>query len=68
MTNEELKHLLGLAYVRFYVRPSFALNYFGIKTPNETLLRWLETYAKRRQLADDIAFFDAQAAKHPIEQ
>jgi anaerobic magnesium-protoporphyrin IX monomethyl ester cyclase len=67
MSHKELMHLLGLAYVRFYVRPSFGLNYFGIKTPNEALLRWLETYARRRQLADDIAFFDAQASKDPVE-
>jgi len=62
LTNEEIKHLLGSAYVRFYVRPSFALNYFGIRTPSEALLR-LEAYAKRRQIADDDAFFEAQASK-----
>src|SRR5207248_11371381 len=50
MTNAQLKHMLGSAYNRFYVRPSFGLNYLGIKTPNEALVR-LEAYAKRRQLA-----------------
>ena len=62
LTNEEIKHLLGSAYVRFYVRPSFALNYLGIRTPSEALVR-LEAYAKRRQIADDDAFFEAQASK-----
>jgi len=65
LTQQELTHLLGLAYTRFYVRPSFALNYFGIKTPIETLdaLMHLEAYTKRRQIEDDNAFFEAQASK-----
>jgi radical SAM superfamily enzyme YgiQ (UPF0313 family) len=62
MTSEELMHLLGLAYVRFYVRPSFAKNYIGINTPNETLMK-LERYTKRRQCEDDIAYFQAQESK-----
>lgn len=61
MTGEELIHLLGLAYVRFYVRPSFGLNYCGLKSPNKTLLGWLEEYAKRKQLADHSAFFEAES-------
>ena len=60
MTNEELRHLLGLAYVRFYVRPSFGLNYLGIKTPSQALER-LEAYAKRRQLEEHFATFEARA-------
>ena len=63
MNHKELIHLLGWAYLRFYVRPSFGLNYFGIKAPNQALLRWLDAYARRRQLAEDIAFFDAQTSK-----
>src|SRR6516162_9844199 len=59
MTNEELRHLLGLAYVRFYVRPSFGLNYLGIKTPSEAL-EPLEAYAKRRQLEEHFAMFEAR--------
>jgi len=61
MSHDVLLHLLGNAYVRFYVRPSFALNYLGIKTPNEALLR-LEAYTRRRQIEDDIAFFEAKAS------
>jgi radical SAM superfamily enzyme YgiQ (UPF0313 family) len=65
LTHEELRHLLGSAYTRFYIRPSFGLNYFGIKTPIETLdaLMHLEAYAKRRQLKEDLAFFETQASK-----
>jgi anaerobic magnesium-protoporphyrin IX monomethyl ester cyclase len=65
LSHKELLHLLGLAYTRFYVRPSFGLNYFGIKTPIETLdaLMHLEAYAKRRQLEADLAFFEGQASK-----
>ena len=62
LTHEELRHLLGSAYCRFYIRPSFGLNYLGINTPNETLRR-LENFAKRRQLENDSAFFEAQASK-----
>ena len=65
LSHEDLRHLLGLAYTRFYVRPSFALNYLGIKTPIETLdtLMHLEAYAKRRQVEEDHAFFEAHASK-----
>ena len=65
LTHENLIHLLGLAYTRFYVRPSFALNYLGVKTPIETLdaLMHLEAYTKRRQVEEDLAFFKAQAPK-----
>ena len=65
LSHEELRHLLGLAFTRFYVRPSFGLNYFGIRTPIETLdaLMHLEAYTKRRQLEEDMAFWQAQASK-----
>jgi radical SAM superfamily enzyme YgiQ (UPF0313 family) len=59
LSHEELRHLLGLAYVRFYVRPSFGLNYFGIKGFHDAL-QGLEEYAKRRQLEGDLAFFEAR--------
>jgi radical SAM superfamily enzyme YgiQ (UPF0313 family) len=62
LTHKELRHLLGLAYTRFYIRPSFGMNYFGIKTPNEALLR-LEEYTRRRQCEEDLAFFKAEASK-----
>jgi anaerobic magnesium-protoporphyrin IX monomethyl ester cyclase len=61
MTNEELRQLLGLAYVRFYVRPSFGLTYLGFKTPSEAMQR-LEEYAKRRQLETHYALLEGSAA------
>jgi radical SAM superfamily enzyme YgiQ (UPF0313 family) len=66
LTHEELRHLLGQAYCRFYIRPTFALNYLGINTPNEALRR-LEAYTRRRQEENDLAFFEAQSSK-VIEQ
>ena len=33
LTAEELRQLLGIAYTRFYVRPSFLANYLRITTP-----------------------------------
>jgi radical SAM superfamily enzyme YgiQ (UPF0313 family) len=61
LTHQELRYLLGSAYTRFYVRPSFGLNYFGLKTPNEAFLR-LDAYTRRRQLKGDVAYFHAKVA------
>ncbi len=33
MTNDELKYLLGAAYTRFYMRPSYLANYLRITAP-----------------------------------
>jgi len=63
MSQEDLRHLLGSAYVSFYVRPSFALNYLGIKSPHDALLR-LDAYTRRRHQEDDLAFFEAKAGQH----
>jgi radical SAM superfamily enzyme YgiQ (UPF0313 family) len=60
LTHKELQRLLGSAYTRFYIRPSFAMNYLGIDSPNEALRR-LDNYARRRQIENDLAFFEAQA-------
>jgi radical SAM superfamily enzyme YgiQ (UPF0313 family) len=62
LTHDELIHLLGSAYSRFYIRPTFGLNYLGIRTPNEALRR-LEAYTRRRQEENDLAFFEAQSSK-----
>jgi len=62
MTQQRLLLLLGAAYSHFYIRPSWGLNYLGIKTPNETL-RWLDNYTKRRQQREDVALFETQAPK-----
>jgi radical SAM superfamily enzyme YgiQ (UPF0313 family) len=60
LTHEELRYLLGSAYTRFYVRPSFGLNYLGMKTPSDALRR-LDAYTRRRQLEGDLAYFQARA-------
>jgi radical SAM superfamily enzyme YgiQ (UPF0313 family) len=60
MSHEELKHLLGYAFTKFYIRPSFALNYLGINTPNEALIKF-EAYVRRRQVKQDLAYFEARA-------
>ena len=61
LTHEELRYLLGSAYTRFYVRPSFGLNYFGLKTPNKAFSR-LDAYTRRRQIKGDFAYFHAKVA------
>ena len=61
LTHEELRYLLGSAYTRFYVRPSFGLNYFGLKTPNKAFSR-LDAYTRRRQIKGDFAYFHGKAA------
>ena len=61
LTHEELRYLLGSAYTRFYVRPSFGLNYFGLKTPNKAFSR-LDAYTRRKQTKGDFAYFHARAA------
>mgnify|MGYP003349098839 CR=1 FL=1 len=33
MTQDELRYLLGSAYTRFYMRPSFLANYLRISAP-----------------------------------
>jgi radical SAM superfamily enzyme YgiQ (UPF0313 family) len=44
LTTSELKFLLGAAYTRFYVRPTFAANLLGIRSaPMRRLLRKLDT-------------------------
>jgi anaerobic magnesium-protoporphyrin IX monomethyl ester cyclase len=62
MTHQELLHLLGSAYCRFYVRPSFGLSYFGIKMP-KNIYMGLEHYTRRRQMENEFAFFQEHASK-----
>jgi len=59
MTGRELKHMLGSAYTKFYMRPSFALKFWGIEGALKGFegLQRLEAYARRRHHADDVAFF-----------
>lgn len=50
LTNTELRFLLGNAYTRFYVRPSFLANYLRISTPQlRQAIRALDARVERRQ-------------------
>lgn len=60
LTHRELQYLLGSAFARFYVRPSWGLNYLGIRGMHLDVLRRLEAYAHRRQIECDDAFFGGQ--------
>jgi len=62
LSDGELRHLLGSAYCRFYIRPTFGMNYLGFKTPHEAFMR-LEHYTTRRHLQQEAAFFERQPAK-----
>lgn len=63
LTHDDLRFLLASAYARFYVRPSWGLNYLGFRRTPLDVLRRLEAYAHRRQLENEMAFFHAQASK-----
>ena len=45
LTHDQLRHLLGSAYTRFYMRPSFLANYLRISTPR--LREWIATLDAR---------------------
>lgn len=50
LSRDELQYLLGLAYTRFYMRPSFLANYLRISTPAlRALVEALDSRVERRQ-------------------
>ncbi len=55
ITAEQMKFLLGSAYARFYVRPSWGQNYLGLKSQAGWIQR-LEGYAHKRQAANEANF------------
>lgn len=63
LKHEDLRYLLASAYARFYVRPSWGLNYLGLQRIRLDVLHRLEDYARRRQLESDAAFFGTEASK-----
>jgi len=65
LSGEDLRYLLGSAYTRFYVRPSWALNYLGWQHVHSELLIRLEAYARRRQIEFDDAFL---SCRRPVTQ
>jgi radical SAM superfamily enzyme YgiQ (UPF0313 family) len=42
LTADELQFLLGAAYTRFYVRPSYLANYLRLRESSWALARWLD--------------------------
>ena len=56
LTHQELMFLLGAAYTRFYVRPSYAANF--LKVQDATLRQWvgrLDQRVKARHARDEMA-------------
>jgi len=50
LSRDELQYLLGRAYTRFYMRPSFLANYLRISTPAlRALVEALDSTVERRQ-------------------
>jgi radical SAM superfamily enzyme YgiQ (UPF0313 family) len=63
MSHEELKFTLGHAYTRFYLRPSWGLNYLGFERARPNLLRRFEAYTHRRHSENEMAFFSSRVSK-----
>jgi radical SAM superfamily enzyme YgiQ (UPF0313 family) len=56
LTANELRFLLGAAYARFYVRPTFVANLLGIQSaPTRQLLRRLDTRVIAQQAQRELA-------------
>ncbi|HEU4787885.1 MAG TPA: hypothetical protein VFS57_10760, partial [Gemmatimonadaceae bacterium] len=54
LTHAELRALLGSAYTRFYVRPSWVTNYLRIRAPRvRNLVASLDTVVDRRHVRRD---------------
>jgi anaerobic magnesium-protoporphyrin IX monomethyl ester cyclase len=59
LSNAELRFLLGSAYTRFYVRPSFVANYLRISTPRlNRLVAALDTQVERLHAKREVALME----------
>jgi radical SAM superfamily enzyme YgiQ (UPF0313 family) len=55
LTPEELRFLLGAAYTRFYMRPSYAANYMRVSSGAiRHAVRWLDTRIEARHARQEI--------------
>jgi len=63
MSHEELLYVLAHAYSRFYLRPSWGLNYLGFTGAHSNLLQRLEAYTHRRHSENETAFFSSRVSK-----
>jgi hypothetical protein len=56
LSTDDLRFLLGSAYTRFYIRPSFLANYLRITTPGlRTLVNSLDARVERRHTRHEAA-------------
>jgi radical SAM superfamily enzyme YgiQ (UPF0313 family) len=63
LTHEQLRFLLGSAYTRFYIRPSWGWNYFGIRHTYSDWLRRIDNFARERQMRNQTAFLTSTGSK-----
>ena len=62
LSATDLEHLLGSAYTRFYVRPSFLVNYLRITAPAAgPLVSVLDERVERRHARSEAAFMTRRA-------
>lgn len=66
LAADQMKFLLGSAYARFYIRPSWAWNYLGFRGFNKCFER-MDRYARRKQLANEMAFFGSHNSDAGLE-
>jgi radical SAM superfamily enzyme YgiQ (UPF0313 family) len=63
LTRAELQLLLGSAYTRFYIRPSFLTNYLRIKAPAvRSVIGSLDARVERRHARRDAALWERGVA------
>jgi radical SAM superfamily enzyme YgiQ (UPF0313 family) len=63
MTADELRFLLGSAYTRFYMRPSFLTNYLRISAPAvRSFVRSLDARVERRHARREAALWEGRVA------
>ena len=61
MTADELRFLLGSAYTRFYMRPSFLTNYLRISAPAvRSFVRSLDARVERRHARREAALWQGR--------
>jgi len=63
LSGGDLRHLLGNAYTRFYIRPSFLTNYLRITAPAaRPLVSSLDARVERRHARRDTSLMERRAA------
>jgi len=67
ITPEQMRFLLGSAYARFYVRPSWARNYLGLQSQAEWIRR-LDEYTHKQQVANEVTFLTSHGSKEASTQ